>query len=109
MVKMGGAINVSTRDLDSYLREVSESGVKNRDSKIQNKSTFSDLLKDGILEVNQSAKVAEKAATDIAVGKNSNIHEAMLAATKAELGFNLMVQIRNKAIESYQEVMRMQV
>jgi flagellar hook-basal body complex protein FliE len=46
---------------------------------------------------------------DLAAGKSTNIHETMLAVSKAELGFNMLVQLRNKALEAYQEVMRMQV
>ena len=51
----------------------------------------------------------KKASTDLATGKKQNIHETMLAAAQAELNFNLMVQVRNKALEAYQEVMRMPV
>ena len=46
---------------------------------------------------------------DLASGRSSNIHETMLSVTKAELGFDMLVQMRNKVIEAYQEVMRMQV
>lgn len=67
------------------------------------------MLEKGIREVNTAAKDSEKAAMDLATGRSSNIHETMLAATKAEMGFNMLVQLRNKAIEAYQEVMRMQV
>ena len=73
------------------------------------KSEFLDLLEKGIKEVNASSQEAEKSSMDLASGKSSNIHETMLAVTKAELGFNMMVQMRNKVIEAYQEVMRMQV
>ena len=71
--------------------------------------SFADMLAKGIKEVNQASKDSEQASMDLAAGKNTNIHETMLAATKAELGFNMLVQLRNKAIDAYQEVMRMQV
>lgn len=73
------------------------------------KTEFMDLLEKGINEVNTASKVAEKASMDLASGKSSNIHETMLAVTKAELGFSMMVQLRNKMIEAYQEIIRMQV
>ena len=73
------------------------------------KTEFQDLMEKGIKEVNTGAREAEKASMDLASGRSSNIHETMLAVTKAELGFNMMVQMRNKVIEAYQEVMRMQV
>ena len=52
---------------------------------------------------------ADKAGMDLASGKQENIHEIMLKASHAELSFNFMVQIRNKVLEAYQEVMRMPV
>lgn len=73
------------------------------------KSEFAKMLKEGVESVNQSIRQSDKLSTDIATGQSNNIHGAMLSATRAELGFNLLVQLRNKAIESYQEVMRMQV
>jgi flagellar hook-basal body complex protein FliE len=73
------------------------------------KSQFLDLLKEGIADVNKGMRESDKASMDLATGKSSNIHQTMLAVTKAELGFNMLVQLRNKAIEAYQDVMRMQV
>ncbi|RDB36544.1 flagellar hook-basal body complex protein FliE [Spirobacillus cienkowskii] len=73
------------------------------------KTEFQDLVEKGVKEVNIGAREAEKASMDLASGRSSNIHETMLAVTKAELGFNMLVQMRNKVIEAYQEVMRMQV
>ena len=70
---------------------------------------FTEMLKKGLEDVNSSLAQSEGMSQDLASGKSSNLHETMLAATKAELGFHLMVQLRNKAIESYQEVMRMQI
>jgi flagellar hook-basal body complex protein FliE len=73
------------------------------------KTSFMDHLKTAVEEVNQGQIQADKKATDLANGKDTNIHETMLAASQAELSFNLMVQVRNKALEAYQEVMRMPV
>lgn len=71
--------------------------------------SFSDYLKDGVQEVNAMHKKADKMGMEVATGKSENLHETMLASSQAELGFNLMVQLRNKALEAYQEVMRMPV
>ena len=43
------------------------------------------------------------------MGGTKNIHETMIAIEKAEISFKLMLQVRNKILEAYQEVMRMQV
>jgi len=71
--------------------------------------SFADHLRDGIKEVNAKQVTADRMSTELSTGKTGNIHETMLAATQAELSFNLMVQIRNKALEAYGEIMRMPV
>lgn len=71
--------------------------------------SFMEHLQNGIKEVDSMQKTSDQMATDLASGKNQNLHETMLAATQAELGFNLMVQVRNRVLEAYQEVMRMPV
>lgn len=71
--------------------------------------SFADYLQEGVQEVNASQKKSDKMSMQVATGKSENLHETMLAATQAELGFNLMVQIRNKALEAYSEIMRMPV
>jgi flagellar hook-basal body complex protein FliE len=68
-----------------------------------------DHLKSGIAEVNDMQKKADNMAMSVAAGKSENLHETMIAASQAEITFNLMVQLRNRALEAYQEVMRMQV
>jgi flagellar hook-basal body complex protein FliE len=114
MSKIGGTVRFSEQLLgelrDAQFR-MQESATKSQSApdQSQEKSTFLSHLIDGVQEVNQMQVSADQMAADLAAGKNQNIHEIMLAATKAELGFNFMVQIRNKAIEAYQEIMRMQV
>jgi flagellar hook-basal body complex protein FliE len=71
--------------------------------------SFADHLWDGVKEVDAMQKTTDKMATDLATGKAENIHEVMVATTEAQLAFNLMVQVRNKVLEAYQEVMRMPV
>jgi flagellar hook-basal body complex protein FliE len=73
------------------------------------KPSFMDHLKTAIDEVNQDQLTADKKATDLANGKDTNIHETMLASSQAELSFNMMVQVRNKALSAYQEIMRMPI
>ena len=93
---------------DLYLKNSPSSGGGDFVSKTSN-TEFLDLLEKGVKEVNTASRDAEKLGMDLASGKSSNIHETMLSVTRAELGFNMMVQMRNKIIEAYQDVMRMQV
>lgn len=59
--------------------------------------------------VNTKLMAAETGLRDLAAGKTGNIHHVMLTLEDARLSFQLLLQVRNKVLESYQEVMRMQV
>jgi flagellar hook-basal body complex protein FliE len=70
---------------------------------------FAEALKGSIAEVNQAQLAADHAAEQIAAGESKNLHEAMIKLEEADISLRLMVQVRNKAVEAYQEIMRMQV
>lgn len=71
--------------------------------------SFADTLKDAVGSVNQMQQESDTKIQELAVGKNHNIHDVMLTTEKADIALKLMVQVRNKIIEAYQEVMKMQV
>lgn len=70
---------------------------------------FGQVLKNSIAEVNQAQVSADRAAEQIAAGETKNLHGAMIKLEEADISLRLMVQVRNKAVEAYQEIMRMQV
>ncbi len=70
---------------------------------------FGDTISEFIKAVNDSQKSAAQQATDIIQGKSQNLHQAMAMLEEAKLSFQLMVEIRNKLLESYQQLERMQV
>jgi flagellar hook-basal body complex protein FliE len=64
----------------------------------------------GALEgVSGAEAEADRLVRDVATGGPTSVHELMVATTKAALSVEMLVQVRNKAIEAYQEIMRMQV
>lgn len=71
--------------------------------------TFADTLKDAVQSVNEAQKTADYKAQQLATGKTSDIADVMLSAEKANIQFKLMTSVRNKIIEAYQEIMKMQV
>ena len=71
--------------------------------------TFSELLMNSVQKVNSLQEEANDAIQKLASGKSKNIHETMLAVEKADIAFRTMNQVRNKIIDAYKEVMRMQV
>ncbi len=70
---------------------------------------FSKVLKEAIDKVNELQKSVEKMADDYATGKISNIHEVIIEAEKASIALRLTVEVRNRIVEAYREIMRMQL
>ncbi len=71
--------------------------------------SFADTLKAAVQNVNEAQKTADVKMQELATGKNHNIPEVMIAAEKADISMKLMVQVRNKIIDAYHEIMKMQV
>lgn len=70
---------------------------------------FKEVLEQSIDTVNKALNEAEQAAAGLVSGQHSNIHETMIAMEKANISFRLMTKMQNKAIEAYQEIMRLQL
>ena len=71
---------------------------------------FSQILKGSIDKVNQTQQQAEQMAEKLAAGDTTqNLHEVMIALQTASVSFQEMVQVRNKLVTAYQDVMNMQV
>lgn len=71
--------------------------------------SFGDTLTEAIDKVNTMQKTADKQMQAVATGEQTNISEVMIAAEKADIALKLMMSVRNKVIDAYQEVMKMQV
>ena len=71
--------------------------------------SFGQIFKDLISDTNKLQSDATQIAERFAMGEIADIHEVMIAAEKAGVAFELVMEIRNKLIEAYQEFMRMQV
>lgn len=72
-------------------------------------SSFSGLLDKMVNEVNQKQIAAGQSVHDLQSGQTASLHQTMIAMEEASVSFQLMVEVRNKLLESYQELMRMQV
>lgn len=70
---------------------------------------FGDALANALKEVSQEQGKADNQAVQLALGQNVDVHDAVLSMDEAQLSFQYALQIRNKLIDAYQEVMRMQV
>lgn len=71
--------------------------------------TFLSVLNDALKEVDQLQKNADKLTQQYLTGETTDIAEVLLAAEKASLAMQLTLQVRNKIVEAYQEISRMQI
>lgn len=69
--------------------------------------SFKNIFTDAINDVKETNKALEYEANRLATGQTDNLHDITIASTKASLSVELFVQLRNKALESYNEMMRM--
>ncbi len=73
------------------------------------KPGFKEMLDRHLHEVNALQHQADKAVQQLATGKMDNLHQVIVAINEADLSFRLMMQMRNRLVEAYKEIMRMQV
>ncbi|RMF79912.1 MAG: flagellar hook-basal body complex protein FliE [Nitrospirae bacterium] len=70
---------------------------------------FAEVLEESLEQVSRLEHDAQAAAERLVSGKGGEIHEVMIRMKEAQVAFEMVLAVRNKAIEAYQEVMRMQV
>ena len=69
---------------------------------------FLDSIREAVTDVDAQQQDAQQRVTDLLLGRGEDVHTAMLSVERAELSFQLMMQLRNKVVAAYQEVARMQ-
>ena len=79
------------------------------EGKEKRETSFTELFEGFLKEVNQQQLSARNVERALSEGRVKNIEEALYAIEGADLSLRLLTEIRNKALESYQEIMRMQV
>jgi flagellar hook-basal body complex protein FliE len=72
-------------------------------------SGFESMLGNFVGDVAQKQAAATDAVSGLLSGKNVSLHQAMISMEEANVSFQMMVEIRNKLLDSYQELMRMQI
>ncbi|MDX8365060.1 flagellar hook-basal body complex protein FliE [Cytobacillus sp. IB215665] len=75
----------------------------------QAQQSFATMLNDAINQVNESQVASDKAIESLVNGEDVDLHNVMITAQKASITLQTTLEIRNKAVEAYQEIMRMQV
>jgi flagellar hook-basal body complex protein FliE len=72
-------------------------------------NSFSSLLGKLVSEVNAQQQSSTQSVNALQSGANVPLHQAVISMEEASVSFSLMVEVRNRLLESYQEVMRMQM
>jgi len=70
---------------------------------------FPRVLQQALDSAAQSHVAAEAAVQDLALGRTNSLHNVMLQMAQADLSFRLVLEIRNRLTDAYQEIMKMQV
>lgn len=99
--------------MDIFLNEIESLGnlsnlQKDNNTEEKNKN-FGQMLMETLNNVNKLQVDADEIATDFVTGEVDDVHKVMIAAEEAKLSLQLMVQVRNKAVEAYEEISRMQI
>jgi flagellar hook-basal body complex protein FliE len=72
-------------------------------------ASFENMLGGFVNEVSQKQTAASTAVNGVLTGQNVPLHQAMISVEEASVSFQLMVEVRNRLLDSYQELMKMQV
>ena len=70
---------------------------------------FGQMVSSGLQQVNSQLQAAQADLQSLAAGDTANLHAVMIRMEEGRLSFQLMLQVRNRLLESYQELMRMQI
>ena len=97
----------SIREVDPVLESLARDAI--RGPAQSGGPSFGELLKNAVEAVNHMQHESGRLEDAVAKGEDVSIHEAIIAGEKAGLSFRLMMQMRNKMLEAYTEILRMQV
>lgn len=97
-------INLPIQNLQSNIQK----GISNNDDGTKGVS-FGEFLNSAIQQVNSMQLESEKLNEALALGKTDNIHQVMIASEKADMALQFTMQVRNKVMDAYQEIMRMPI
>lgn len=106
---LGGLEGLGARSAE--LRSAAE--ASSREARVQGTTgdgvTFSEVFRGSLERVNELQHQADTAIQELVAGRTKNIHETMLAIERADASLKLMMQVRNKVLDAYREIMRMQI
>lgn len=88
---------------------IQQPDLKAQRTPFESQQSFSAMLNDAIHQVDQTQKVSDTMTAKLVKGEDVDLHNVMIAAQKASIALNATVEMRNKVVEAYQEIIRMPV
>ena len=88
---------------------IREAGIGAGATQVAGPDPFGQMMKKFVNDVDDKMKVSANEKNKVLTGEATNLHQAMIASQESSVSFTLMVELRNKLVESYQELMRAQV
>lgn len=90
------------------ISSLAKQDILNADNNL-NGASFETSLMDELNNVNNNIVTADKNIKDLALGENKNLHEVMLSIQNAKLSLEMLMKVRDRALEGIHEILRMQV
>lgn len=87
--------------------KINNNSISTKDTGVN--TSFNDYLKNALDDVNQLHKDSDNYTKLLALGQVENIHDVTIASEKAKIALQMTLTIRNKVVDAYKEIMRMQV
>jgi flagellar hook-basal body complex protein FliE len=101
-------MNISGLNPSTLLSQLSSETTTSASS-TGSSASFGSVVKDAVQSLDKSQKGAEQEMARAVTGESPDLHRTIIALQTADLGFQFALQVRNKVIGAYEEIMRMQV
>lgn len=102
-------MNVNGFNPSSLLGQIAADGTKAAGGAGSSGGDFGSIVKDAVESIDNSQKAADQEITKAVTGESQDLHKTIIALQSADLQFQLGLQVRNKLLGAYEEIMRMQV
>lgn len=109
LAAVGQALSDPFKNMEGTAAVDFQTAFLGESSALTSSGALSNTVGDFVRDVDAMSKRAESARASLLSGESNNLHQAMLASQEAGVSFSLMVEMRNKVLETYQELMRLQV
>lgn len=106
---ISGTVGLGSAQQIANIRLPAEAAIEMAASEQLPAAAFGQLVSQGLQQVNQQLMTSQTDLQRLAIGDAKNLHQIMIGLEESRLSFQLLMQVRNRMLEAYQDVMKMQV